>query len=178
MQKGMKYIVIVVIAILVVNGILKQTRFHYYEPIFRPFSTRLNADILLLQVDESFQLRPQALNKRVSYKSSNFRIVDVLPNGKIHAKAIGTAIITAKFRDGTGQCKVTVIDISEHKLTLSVGESVRLSVKGTGKSVRWSCNSEIAKVEDGLVVALSTGTATITAKVGGKYLECNLYIEK
>lgn len=179
MQKCMKYIIIAIGVFLVLNAIYRKTRFYYNDPIFRPFSTRLNTETLMLQVGESYQLRPQALNKRVSYGSSNIRVVDVLPNGKIKAKAIGTAIINAKMKQGTAQCKVTVIDISDHKLTLSVGEKEKLSVKGTKKSVSWKCSSKIAEVDDkGQVTALKTGRATITAKVGGKCLECNLYIEK
>lgn len=178
MKPLIKGIMIAAGIVLLLHTVLQKTRFSYYNPIFQPFSTRLNAEKLLLEVGDTYQLRPQALNKRVSYKSSNFRIVDVMPSGKIYAKAVGTAIITASGKSGKGQCKVTVISISSDKLSLTVGESTKLYIKGSNKRVKWSCNSKIAIVDKkGVVKAILPGTATITATIGGKELECNVYIK-
>ena len=55
----------------------------------------------------------QALNKTVSWKSSNTAVATVDANGKVTAVAPGTATITATAKDGTGvsaSCEVTVID--------------------------------------------------------------------
>ncbi len=164
--------------ILIIHTILQKSRFAYYNPIFQPFSTRLNAEKLLLQVGDTFQLRPQALNKRVTFHSSNFRIVDVMPSGKLYAKAVGTAIITVKGKSGIAKCKVTVISISERKLSLLVGEKKQLFIKGSKKKVKWKSNSKIALVDDeGVVTAVLSGSATITAIISGKKLECNIYIK-
>lgn len=174
----MKVAIIGIGVILLLHAIYQRTRFYYYDPIFQPFSTRLNANKLLLEVGDTFQLRPQAINKRVSYKSSNFRIVDVMPNGKLYAKAVGTAIITATGKSGKAHCKVTVIKISVDKVTLFVGEHTKLYVKGTKKSVTWESSSKIVTVdEDGRLTALFAGTATITATISGKKLACNVYVK-
>ena len=179
MKQFIKGIIIVVIMIILVSEIYKRTRFYYYDPIFQPFSQRLQVDHLTLKVGDTYKLRPQSLNKRVSYKSSNFRIVDVMPSGKIIAKAVGTAIITATGHKYRAQCKVTVVGISAHNINLQVGEHARLSIKGSGKKVTWESNSKIVSVdEDGLVTALLPGLATITATISGKRLQCNVYIKK
>lgn len=48
-------------------------------------------------------------NETVEWKSSNTNVVTVDKNGKITAKTIGTAIITAKTKDGKkADCKVTI----------------------------------------------------------------------
>lgn len=53
-----------------------------------------------------------ATNKKVTWKSSNSKIVKVNKNGKITAKAKGSAYITAVTKDGefTASCKVTVTE--------------------------------------------------------------------
>ncbi len=171
-------IIIVIIVILLINTIYKNSRFYYYDPIFQPFSNRLNANKLLLVVGDTYKLRPQALNKRVSYKSSNFRIVDVMPSGKVYAKTVGTAIITATGKSFKAQCKITVISISAMNISLIVGERIHLYINGSNKSVTWESNSKIVSVdEDGIVTAVLPGRATITATISGKQLECNVYVK-
>lgn len=178
MEKLMKGAIITICILLLFNALYKKTRFSYYEPIFEPFSTKLNAHKLTLQVGDTFKLRPQAINKRVTYKSSNFRIVDVMPSGKLYAKAVGKAVITVKSRDGKAYCKVTVIDISQKKVDLKVGEHTRLYIKGTKDSVKWASSNEYVSVtEDGLVIAKVAGKATVTANINGKKLSCNIYIK-
>lgn len=70
--------------------------------------------------------------------------------------------------------------LSKSKLTLSVGQSATLKVKGTTKKVTWSTSSKkIAKVtKKGKVTAVNKGTAKITAKVAGKKLICKVTVTK
>ncbi len=178
MKSCIKGLIIAIILIVVVSSIYKRTRFYYNEPLFLPFSNRLNADKLYLQVGDTYKLRPQAINKRVSYQSSNFRIVDVFPLGRVCAKAVGTAIITAEFSNGKSYCKITVIDINYRELYLKVGEQATLVIKGTGKDVCWeSSNKHVKVTSKGVVTACSVGRATITAEIAGKCLECNVYVK-
>ena len=53
-----------------------------------------------------------ASNKKVTWSSSNTKVAAVDKNGKVTAKGLGTATITAKTADGgkTATCKVTVKD--------------------------------------------------------------------
>ena len=59
------------------------------------------------------------------------------------------------------------------------GETVKLSVSGTSKKVKWSTSSrKIATVSgNGVVKGLKRGTVTITAKVGGKKYTCRVIVE-
>lgn len=70
--------------------------------------------------------------------------------------------------------------LSKSKLTLSVGQSATLKVKGTTKKVTWSTsNKKVAKVtKKGKVTAVKKGTANITAKVAGKKLICKVTVTK
>lgn len=70
--------------------------------------------------------------------------------------------------------------LSKSKLTLSVGQSATLKVKGTKKKVVWSTsNKKVAKVsKKGKVTAVKKGTANITAKVAGKKLICKVTVAK
>lgn len=72
------------------------------------------------------------------------------------------------------------IKLSAKKITLTVGKSKMLKVKGTKKKVTWSSNKKkVATVnKKGKVTAKRKGTATITAKVGGKKLKCKVTVKR
>ena len=74
----------------------------------------------------------------------------------------------------------STIKLNKKKLTLRVGKTYKLKVKGTSKTVKWSSsNKKIAKVSSsGLVKAKKVGKATITAKVAGKTLKCKVTVKK
>ena len=79
----------------------------------------------------------------------------------------------------------TGIKINKTKKTLNVGKKYTLKITGTSKKVKWtSSNKKVATVNSkGKVTAKKKGTATITAKVGGKKYKCkitvkNLHINK
>lgn len=61
---------------------------------------------------------------------------------------------------------------------LTVGDTLRLKVKGTKKRAKWSSSNKcVAKVnKKGLVTALEPGEAVITAKVGKKKLKCRVTV--
>ena len=69
--------------------------------------------------------------------------------------------------------------ISKTKATVYNGKTLQLKVTGTTKTVRWSSSDDkVAKVsQKGLVTALKVGSATITAKVGGKKLTCRVTVK-
>lgn len=119
-----------------------------------------------------------ATNKTVTYSSSNKAIAKVSSKGKITAKAPGTVTITAKAASGgvNGYCRVTVVQpvtavsINKKSTSLTVGQKEKLvaSVRpsnASNKTIKWkSSNSSVASVSaSGQVLAVSAGTATITA---------------
>ena len=71
------------------------------------------------------------------------------------------------------------IKISKKKLTLTVGKSHTLKIKGTKKKVTWKSSSKkIATVsKKGKVKAKKVGTATITAKVKSKTFHCKVTVK-
>ena len=75
--------------------------------------------------------------------------------------------------------KVKKPKLNKKKVTLYVGKSVRLKVKGAGKKVKWkSSNKKIATVSSkGKVKAKKKGKAKITAKFGKKKLVCRVTVK-
>ena len=128
--------------------------------------------------------------KTLSWKSSNTSVATVDQTGKVTAKAIGTATITATASDGSGKtasCEVSVTGIS--KITLNktktlvyIGGSEQLQATLTPsdviiKTLLWkSSDTGIATVDQtGKVYAKAIGTATITATAtdgSGKSASC------
>lgn len=114
-----------------------------------------------------------ANNKAVTWSSSNKKVVTVSSNGKIKAVGTGKATITVKAKDGSKKkavCQVTVkasaMKISKSTLTLSVGESISLTVSSVGSdAIIWgSSDRNIANVSaKGVVTAKAAGTAVIAA---------------
>ena len=86
----------------------------YGDPFVHVASVSLKSSIQL-KVGESETLTPtftpsDATNKSVKWKSSNSSVAAVDDNGKVTAKAVGSATITVTTDDGgkTAQCSVTV----------------------------------------------------------------------
>lgn len=71
------------------------------------------------------------------------------------------------------------VKINKTKTTIYVGKTETLKISGTNKTVKWTTsNKNIATVSGkGKVTAKRAGTATITAKVGGKSYKCKVTIK-
>ena len=96
--------------------------------------------------------------------------------------AVVMMVMTVLPYGGTGQAdaKAKKITLNKKKLTLKVGKTFKLKVKGTKKKVVWkSSKKKVATVnKKGLVRAKKKGTAKITAKVAGKKLKCTVTVKK
>ena len=70
--------------------------------------------------------------------------------------------------------------LNKTKVTLKVGETVKLKVTGTKKTITWSSSKKsVATVsKNGKVKAKKPGTAKITAKFGKKKLTCKVTVKK
>lgn len=128
-----------------------------------------------------------ATDKNVQWSSSDASIVKV-NNGKVTALKSGTATITAAAGSSSAQCVITVpveiesLSLDKSELTLTIDETATLHAtinpdNATDKTVIWSSSDNtIAQVENGVVVGMSKGAATIKAEAGGKTAECKVTI--
>ena len=153
-------------------------------------SIELNRYTAQLRVQDGFRLtatvRPTtATDKSIAWSSSSPEIVSVDNDGNILALQLGEAIITAMALDGSdvkAECRVTVtitatsgVSVTaDGPTTLKAEQTVQLRAvvlpeTTTDKSVRWqSDNPDVATVDrDGLVTAISVGTAIITVTNSG-----------
>lgn len=86
------------------------------------------------------------------------------------------ALAIAVFFPISAEAKVK---ISKKTITMTVGQTKKLKIKGTKKKVTWkSKNKSVASVnKKGKVTALKSGKATIVAKVGKKKFKCKVTVK-
>lgn len=177
----MKIIVVSISILIIVNYLYQRTSLFFLDMPEMPFSLHLNEENIVLEKGETFRLTVFGVNKRVHYSSKDFKVAYVNLNGKIFAKKPGVTFIVVKVGKKTLRCKVRVIAINKKSLTLKVGDTYQLQIKGDGiiSSVSWkSKDSSIAYVNDyGYVKAKRKGTTVITAKIYGKKISCTLKVE-
>ena len=162
----------------------------------------LNKTELSMTVGGSFQLvatisPKDATNQKVTWKSSDSDVADVDQEGLVAAVKAGKATITATTEDGkkTATCAITVkedkvavigVKLNSTSLSLTEGDSYQLKatvspINATNQNVTWkSSNSNVADVDqEGLVVAVKAGTATITVTTedGNKTATCTVTVK-
>lgn len=145
-------------------------------------SVSLNKTSMTLKVGASSTITPtvkpsNATYKTVKWTSSNYDVATVDENGKVTAKGVGYAEITATTSQSGKKavCKVSVVkavtgvSISESSLRIEVGDKVTLkaTVKpsdATNQTVSWksSASSVVSVSSSGKITAKKLGTATIT----------------
>ena len=99
-------------------------------------------------------------------------------------KKISTVLVAVMLIAGLAGANPATADakkvkISKKKVSMYVGGTYKLKVKGTKKKVKWSSNKKaVAQVtKKGVVKAKSVGSARITAKVGAKKLRCKVTVK-
>jgi len=132
-----------------------------------------------------------ATDKTVTWTSSNSGVASV-SGGVVTAAAEGTATITASAGGKSAKCEVNVqprvvdvtgISLNKTDLTLNPGGTFQLEATvspsdATDKTVTWnSSDPSVVSVENGLVKAVSAGTATVTATAGGKSAKCEVNVQ-
>lgn len=131
-----------------------------------------------------------ATDKSVTWKSSNEKIATVY-DGKVTAVSAGKATITATAGKVSATCEVQVtakvavesITLDVKKITIYVGEKQALTAtvlpeNATDKTISWeSSDDDVAIVQNGVVKGIAEGSATITAKAGGKSATCAVTVK-
>ena len=133
-------------------------------------------------------LPSNASDKTLVWKSSNPKIAKVSSSGKVTGLKPGKVTITAMTPDGkfkatlrlTVLVRVSGIKFDKKKITMEKGDSYGIVYRvtpsnATNKKVSWhSNNTAVATVKDGVITAIKTGNAIITAttKEGGYSATC------
>lgn len=141
-------------------------------------------------VGQKFTVNIKSLadDAKVTYTSSNEKVLTVNSKGKVTVKKKGTATVTAKVtQNGTNyrlKVKVTVKDptvkITSSVKQLKAGTAYTFKAKayGISDSLKWSSsNPKAASVTSkGKVTAKAAGETTITVTAGGKTASCKLTV--
>ena len=133
-------------------------------------------------------LAPVTSQQKVTYKSSNKKIVTVSSKGVIKAVKPGKATITVK--SGSKSKKVTVVVTVKttkitgvpSKATVKKGKTLTLKPKRTPsdstEAIKYTTsNAKVATVSSkGVIKGVNKGTATITVTSGGKKVTCKVTV--
>lgn len=139
-----------------------------------PASLKLNRSKLNMGLGEEFVLEaiiPGNSASSILMYSDNPRVVDVDENGRLKAKGIGTAVITAQTFNGlTAKCTVTVkeapdnIELNSTNIKIKTGQTIKLVAKLTEGT---ASNELVFKSSDTSVCKIDKATGVITAKSPG-----------
>lgn len=100
----------------------------------KPAKPKLNRQKLVLGLDEDYTLKLKNTKKKVTWTSSNKKVVTV-KKGKLTPKKAGTATITAKINSKRFTCRVTVFDFS--KMNQKQREVVEYALLHVGNPYRY-----------------------------------------
>lgn len=132
-------------------------------------TVKLNVTKKTLTVGQSFQLRILGTTKKIAWSSSKKSIAIVSKSGKVTAKAVGTATITARVDNKKYTCKVTVKAHSNPYVAKAPFEAQEVSM-GTYLGVipkSWKATKNTVYGDDIMILHpadadLTTGSSNIT----------------
>ena len=165
------------------------------NPVVKVEKVSLDSEEISMTVGETKTIQvsivpDNATDKHVRWESSNPSVAKV-ENGIVEALEPGTTEITATCGDVSAKCNVVVmpkyvavekITLDSEEISMTVGETKTLQASiipedATDKQVKWeSSNSLVATVSDGIVKAISKGTADITASIGDVSTICTVVV--
>ena len=134
-----------------------------------------------------------ATNQLVQFSSDNEDVATVDADGKVTAKAVGKAVITARTSDGgfTQQCEITVYvpvtsaTFATEDKEMYEGQTFALTLiiepdDAVPNGIEWESDNPAAATvdEDGNVTAIAEGVANITANVDGTVASCAVTVSK
>ncbi|MGI6071288.1 MAG: Ig-like domain-containing protein, partial [Blautia sp.] len=159
-------------------------------------TVKLNKKTVVLNRNSFMNLKMIGTKAKVTWKSSNKKIVSVTSKGKIKGLKAGKANIYAKVNGKTYKCSVTVEDpkiVIPNSIEIAAdkesgyalkGTKVALKVYGTKNKVKWSVNAfanprdKASITSNGVVTLKQSGTIWVLAEVNGSiFCRFTIYIE-
>lgn len=135
--------------------------------------------------DTFFLAAVTSTGKKPTFSSNDKSVASVNTYGKVTAKKAGTAVITAKIKNGEASCKVkvnkTTIQLSAKQLSIEIGYSAKLkATASTGHPIKFkSDKTSVASInEDGVITAKKAGTATVTATADKTSVSCKVTVKQ
>ncbi len=145
-------------------------------------NVKINKTKVTLIKGQTVRLKITGTEGIVVWSSSDKKIAVVNSNGKVTAKAKGTATITAKIQNKKYTCKIKVEipRISKTTVTLYKNGSYTLKMLDTEQKVAWSSSktSVVIVNNKGKITAKSLGTATVTATVANHKYTCKVTVKQ
>ena len=151
-------------------------------------STGVNYTKVTMTKGTTFTLKAKVAN--VSWYSSNTNVATV-SNGKVTAKAVGYATISAYDSSGSSTCLIQVVEKSQSSSTASkikicrtslttyVGTKYAFWQTGASKPSWTSSKTSVATIDsNGIMTAKTAGTTTITVKEGSSSASCKVTLKK
>lgn len=94
--------------------------------------------------------------------------------------ALVLTLLISLFVPLGGQAQAATVKLNKSKVTIRVGSTIKLTVQGTTKKVKWNSDDDtIAKVnENGKVYGKKEGKTLITASVNNKEYRCTVTIKE
>ena len=160
----------------------------------------INNPINELKVKDTYKLEVEVLpidvvNKNLKYESSNNDVITIDSDGNMNAIGEGTSIINIKdykekiiksFEIKVIKIPVEKLILDDTKVTLGKGQAyiINASVspkEATYKDISWeSSNTNVVTINDRMIKAINTGTATIKATTdnGDKTATCIITVTK
>ena len=135
-------------------------------------------------------VQPENTTDTIVWSSSKEEVATV-ENGIVTAKAAGETVITATCGTVKAECTVTVtppvmasaVTLDKTELNLYTGDTAALTAAiqpedTTDPTIAWTTtDAEVASVQNGVVTAGKTGTATITASCGEAKAQCAVTVK-
>jgi len=184
------------LAILIVSATFFKSCDDKKDQLIAVLSVALNQTSITMSVGSTITLVPTILpenasNPALTWASTDTTVATVVA-GTVTAIARGTTTIMAISVDGgrTASTTVTVtqpptsVTLNQTAATIDIGNSITLLAtvlpeNAANKNVTWSSsNPSVAMVTNGVVTAVSTGTATITVTTedGGRTATCAITV--
>ncbi|MDO4165937.1 MAG: Ig-like domain-containing protein [Eubacteriales bacterium] len=139
------------------------------------------SDSFYLIKGKTKQLKIKGTSQKVTWKSSNTKIVKVSKKGKIRAKKEGNAVITAQVGTGKIGCVVSVVSKKRKKVintAIKIGETCKYSQARRMQSGYYDCSSLVWKAYKKMGIRFGDRYYAPTAANNAKWCASNHKIIK